>query len=312
MILDAILILATGLILLLLGSSFLVNSTESFSSKYSISGFVASFFLIGVSTSAPEIFISIESALKNETILAIGNAVGSNISNIALVFAVSIFFMNTENKFMDHPARAIIGMWFLTLSAILIIIIDSFFSIFDAMILIILFFVMLFFMKYSTELAEETNQNKSNKSSAFSILLYSVTGLVMLTFGSNFFISGATEIAILFGVSTYVIGLTLTALGTSLPELSASIQSARKGREDFIVGNIIGSNIFNIAIAMSIAGLIQPTMVIENEFIRDTCMLIFSMVIFYFIIKSHKNTIKIVYSALLVISYVVYLSYILN
>ena len=312
MILDAILILATGLILLLLGSSFLVNSTESFSSKYSISGFVASFFLIGVSTSAPEIFISIESALKNETILAIGNAVGSNISNIALVFAVSIFFMNTENKFMDHPARAILGMWFLTLSAILIIIIDNFFDMLDAMILIALFFGVLYFMRYSRDIAEEMIQSKTNESSALNILLYSLIGLVMLTFGSEFFISGATEIAILFGVSTYVIGLTLTALGTSLPELSASIQSARKGRGDFIVGNIIGSNIFNIAIAMSIAGLIRPSVVIANEFIRDACMLIFSMVIFYFIIKSHKNVIKIVYSALLVISYIVYLSYIFN
>ena len=312
MILDAILILATGLILLLLGSSFLVNSTESFSSKYSISGFVASFFLIGISTSAPEIFISIESALKNETVLAIGNAVGSNISNIALVFSVSIFFMSRENKFMDLPVRAVLGMWSLTLSAKLIIIIDNFFDMFDAMILIALFFGVLYFMRYSRDIAEEMIQSKTNESSALNILLYSLIGLVMLTFGSEFFISGATEIAILFGVSTYVIGLTLTALGTSLPELSASIQSARKGRGDFIVGNIIGSNIFNIAIAMSIAGLIRPSVVIANEFIRDACMLIFSMVIFYFIIKSDKNIIKIVYSALLVISYVVYLSYIFN
>ena len=312
MILDAILILATGLILLLLGSSFLVNSTENFSSKYSISGFVASFFLIGISTSAPEIFISIESALKNETVLAIGNAVGSNISNIALVFSVSIFFMSRENKFMDLPVRAVLGMWSLTLSAKLIIIIDNFFDMFDAMILIALFFGVLYFMRYSRDIAEEMIQSKTNESSALNILLYSLIGLVMLTFGSEFFISGATEIAILFGVSTYVIGLTLTALGTSLPELSASIQSARKGRGDFIVGNIIGSNIFNIAIAMSIAGLIRPSVVIANEFIRDACMLIFSMVIFYFIIKSDKNIIKIVYSALLVISYVVYLSYIFN
>ena len=167
-------------------------------------------------------------------------------------------------------------------------------------------------MSGSAETPEETNQNKQNESSILGILFYSSMGLVMLIFGSNFFISGATEIAILFGVSTYLIGLTLTALGTSLPELSASIQSARKGRVDFIVGNIIGSNIFNIAVAMAIAGLIQPSVVVENEFMRDAFMLIYSMLIFHFIVKSDKNIIKIVFSALLVISYVVYISYILN
>ena len=89
----SVVFLVLGLVLLLLGSNLLVTSTERFSSTYSISGFTASFFMIGVATSAPEIFVSIESALQNETVLAVGNSIGSNISNIALVFCLSVFFI---------------------------------------------------------------------------------------------------------------------------------------------------------------------------------------------------------------------------
>jgi cation:H+ antiporter len=129
----------------------------------------------------------------------------------------------------------------------------------------------------------------------------------MLIYGSTYFIDGATQIAILFGISTYTIGLTLTALGTSLPELAASIQSARKDRSDFIIGNILGSNIFNIAIAASLAGLINSAIVNESEFIRDISVLLIVSIFFYMIIKSDITLIKTLYSSILVITYFVYI-----
>ena len=113
----------------------------------------------------------------------------------------------------------------------------------------------------------------------------------MLIYGSDYFIDGATQIAILFGISSYTIGLTLTALGTSLPELATSIQSARKDRADFIIGNIIGSNIFNIAIAASLAGLINSAFVNITEFIRDIVLLLIVSIFFFIIIKSDKTLI---------------------
>ena len=132
----------------------------------------------------------------------------------------------------------------------------------------------------------------------------------MLIYGSAYFIDGATQIAILFGISSYTIGLTLTALGTSLPELAASIQSARKDRTDFIIGNIIGSNIFNIAIAASVAGLINSAIVNKTEFIRDISVLLTVSIFFYMIIKSNKTFIKTLYSSVLVITYFVYIYFI--
>ncbi len=304
------LFLVLGLLLLLFGSNLLVTATERFSYTYSISGFTASFFMIGIATSAPEIFISIESALQNETILAIGNSIGSNISNIALVFCLSVFFIKHSDKAMILPKNMYLGMIVLTLSLFILIISDYLFNATDALILILIFLIILFFLGKEEHKTEFQNTEISESSSLLKISLLLVVGFLMLIFGSTYFINGATQIAVLYGISSYTIGLTLTALGTSLPELTTSIQSARKDRTDFIIGNIIGSNIFNIAIAASIAGLINSANVDKGEFIRDILVLLIISIFFYMIIKSNKTSIKTLYSSTLVITYFVYIFFI--
>ena len=304
------LFLVLGLLLLLFGSNLLVTATERFSYTYSISGFTASFFMIGIATSAPEIFISIESALQNETILAIGNSIGSNISNIALVFCLSVFFIKHSDKAMILPKNMYLGMIVLTLSLFILIISDYLFNATDALILILIFLIILFFLGKEEHKTEFQNTEISESSSLLKISLLLVVGFLMLIFGSTYFINGATQIAVLYGISSYTIGLTLTALGTSLPELATSIQSARKDRTDFIIGNIIGSNIFNIAIAASIAGLINSANVDKGEFIRDILVLLIISIFFYMIIKSNKTSIKTLYSITLVITYFVYIFFI--
>ena len=306
---ETISILLIGLILLLAGSNLLVTSTENIKNYFSISGFFASFFMIGVATSTPEIFVSIESALQNNTILAIGNGIGSNISNIALVFCVSILFIKKDSIYYDIPIRPYISMIVLTITLLLLILFDSYFDIYDSMILVIIFFISLYFFISSDNNEAKTSEDKK---SVLMIISLSVLALFMLIYGSNLFITGATDIALFFGVSSYVIGLTLTALGTSLPELAANIQSARKGHHDFIIGNIIGSNIFNIAIAMSLAGFISATSVNINDFVRDMIILALSMLIFYFIVKSNNIIIKTVYSIALVITYILYIVFLLK
>ena len=164
----------------------------------------------------------------------------------------------------------------------------------------------------------DREENKSDStykesSSGFNLLKMSLlllVGVFMLIYGSAYFIDGASQIAILFGVSSYTIGLTLTALGTSLPELAATIESARKNRTDFIIGNIVGSNIFNIAVAASVAGLINSAIINKTEFIRDISVLFIVSIFFYIIIKSDKTLIKTLYSSVLVITYFVYIFFI--
>lgn len=306
----SILFLVLGLLLLLFGSNMLVIATERFSYRYSISGFTASFFMIGIATSAPEIFISIESALQNETVLAIGNSIGSNISNIALVFCLSVFFIKHTDKAMILPKNMYLGMIVLTLSLFILTFFDYLFDATDALILILIFLIVLFFLGKGEQKTEFHNKEISDSSSLLKISSLLVLGFLMLIFGSTYFINGATQIAILYGISSYTIGLTLTALGTSLPELATSIQSARKDRTDFIIGNIIGSNIFNIALAASVAGLINSAIVNKGELIRDISVLLIVSIFFYMIIKSDKTSIKTLYSSILVITYFVYIFFI--
>ena len=303
MMIESISILSIGLLLLLVGSNLLVTSTDNVSRIFSISGFYASFFMIGIATSAPEIFISIESALQNKTILAIGNAFGSNISNIALVFCLSLFFIKGKLNKDNLPIRPFISMVVLSLIAFLLIYIDENLDMKDSFILIILFIISVYYFKSSDEIKPTDTNNYSN---LMILMVYLILSLGMLIYGSFYFINGATQIATFLGISAYTIGLTLTALGTSLPELAASIQSARKGKIDFIVGNIIGSNIFNIAIAMSLAGIISASDIDANDIMRDILMLTFCTLALYLIIRSN-SMFRTVYSVILVITYFLYL-----
>ena len=303
MMIESISILSIGLLLLLVGSNLLVTSTDNVSRIFSISGFYASFFMIGIATSAPEIFISIESALQNKTILAIGNAFGSNISNIALVFCLSLFFIKGKLNKNNLPIRPFISMVVLSLIAFLLIYIDENLDMKDSFILIILFIISVYYFKSSDEIKPTDTNNYSN---LIILMVYLILSLGMLIYGSFYFINGATQIATFLGISPYTIGLTLTALGTSLPELAASIQSARKGKIDFIVGNIIGSNIFNIAIAMSLAGIISASDIDANDIMRDILMLTFCTLALYLIIRSN-SMFRTVYSVILVITYFLYL-----
>jgi len=306
---EAVSILLIGLILLLAGSNLLVMSTEKIKNYFSISGFFASFFMIGVATSAPEIFISIESALQDETILALGNGIGSNISNIALVFCISMLFIKKNTNSLSIPLKPFISMIFISITLFFLIVFDSFFDMYDSIVLIIILLISFYYFINSDS---KSIQAEKNEKSLLAILSFFVIGLLMLIYGSDLFINGASNIALMLGVSSYVIGLTLTALGTSLPELSASIQSARKGYHDFIIGNIIGSNIFNISIAVALAGLINATSVDINDFIRDISIFLFSVLVFYLIVNTNKNLIRTVYSIALVITYILYVLYLLK
>ena len=304
MMIESISILLIGLALLLIGSNLLVASTDNASKRFSISGFYASFFMIGIATSAPEIFISIESALQDKTILAIGNALGSNISNIALVFCISLFFIKGDLIKENLPSRPYVSMIILTIAAFVLMFFDERLDVKDSLILIALLILCVYFFQPTEEKKSTGNKGRPSLSN---IIFYLLLSLGMLIYGSTFFINGATQIATPLGVSAYVIGLTLAALGTSLPELAASIQSARKGKFDFIVGNIIGSNLFNIAIAMSIAGIISSSHIESDALLRDILMLGLSTLVLYLIIQSN-SMFRTVYSVALVITYFLYIT----
>ena len=291
------LLFVLGLALISYGANVLVTSTENISKKYNISYFLSSFIFIGLATSSPEIFISIISSLDGKSNIAIGNALGSNIANIAFVFAISYLFLKKDilsvNRFIDRETYGFMFILIIISMLVFLILKDGMISVNDALLLISSFFILIFlykkfFYQGSKNYKEvDSEQLKSN----MKIFINLILGLLTLLIGTELLLDSSIKVAKYYGISNYVIGLSITAIGSSIPELASSIESARKKNIDFIIGNILGSNIFNFAIVISLAGLFTselPKPLYITDLLRDIIMILITMVSFYIIIKNHN------------------------
>jgi cation:H+ antiporter len=285
-----------GLIFISYGANALVASTENISKKYNISYFLSSFVFIGLATSSPEIFISIISSLDGKSNLAIGNALGSNVANIAFVFAISYLFLNKDilhtNKIIDRETYGFILILVIITMIVFLILKDGMVSINDALLLISAFFILVFLYKkfFYQKLNDHNNLNLTDEKNG-SVIINLIIGLLTLLIGTELLLNSSITVAKYYGVSDYVIGLSITAVGSSIPELASSIESARKKNLDFIIGNILGSNIFNFAIVISLAGLFSselPKSLHITDLLRDMTMILITMVSFYIIIKNRN------------------------
>tara|TARA_B100000927_G_C16471016_1_gene471535 strand:- start:396 stop:1355 length:960 start_codon:yes stop_codon:yes gene_type:complete len=301
-----------GIILISIGANLLVKYTEYISKDLNISYFFSSLIFIGLATSSPEIFISILSSLSNKSNIAIGNALGSNIANIALVFSVSLFFIKfNKNIFKNvfEKGKKAFMLYSLLLSMFLFpILMDGKVNLIDSLALIVTFLLFLITIRlwYPDEMKNETNNESSNLGINSLVVVISV---IILLFGTKVFLDSAEMIAATFGVPNYIIGLSITAIGTSLPELAAGIESARKGNVEFIVGNILGSNIFNIVIVMGLVGFIDynPTYNIEFlESARDIIMIIFTTMLLIVISKNYNVYLSRIINIILFAAFIVY------
>ena len=304
--------LIIGLALISYGANLLVASTEDISKKYNISGFVSSFVFIGIATSSPEILISILSSLEGRGNIAIGNALGSNIANIAFVFALTILLFNsinsTKNKMLSKEEIGFFGILALLLILIYFVLINGIVTINESVILLFVFVILLYFYKkyFYSKRNIIPNQTYISSLRIFSLL---VAGLALLLFGTEIFLYSSIDIAKSFGISDYVIGLSITAIGSSLPELASSIESARKKHFDFIIGNILGSNIFYIAIVISIVGILDNSLseALSITYIdRDIIMMLITTLGFYIIIKNYNKYITSILCLALLLSFMFY------
>ena len=304
--------LIIGLTLISYGANLLVASTDGISKKYNISGFVSSFIFIGIATSSPEILISILSSLEGRGNIAIGNALGSNIANIALVFALTILLFNSINseksKILSKEEIGFFGILAALLILIYFILINGIVTINESVILLFFFVILLYLYKkyFYSKGGIIPNQTYISGLRIFSLL---IAGLALLLFGTEIFLYSSIDIAKSFGISDYVIGLSITAIGSSLPELASSIASARKKHFDFIIGNILGSNIFNIAIVISIVGILDNNLseALSITYInRDIIMMLITTLGFYIIIKNYNKYITSILCLALLLSFMFY------
>jgi cation:H+ antiporter len=255
-----LLLLLAGLVLLTFGADVLVKGASSLAGSLGISPLIIGLTVVAFGTSAPEMSVSVSSAFKGSAEIAVGNVVGSNICNVLLILGLSAIAASLVVQ--KQLVRFDIPIMIYGSLLVLLMSIDGQISRFDGLLLfagIIAYTVFLIkeARRQGVAVVEGTDDIAPPQPLWKNIILI-VVGLVMLVVGSQWLVDGAVEIAKYFGLSELVIGLTIVAVGTSLPELATSVMASLKGERDIAVGNILGSNIFNIGAVLGLSGLIAP------------------------------------------------------
>ncbi len=269
-----------GFIILIWSADQFVDGAASLAQHWGVSPLIIGMLIVGLGTSAPEMLVAASAALQGNAELGIGNAIGSNITNITLVLGVTALMValpihsNILKKELPLVLAAGLLSWYL-LS-------DGEFSRIDGVILLSGLFIIIGWMIYTAKnnrnkhdpLLEEGAEEIPAEMPFKKALLWMIAGLLLLMLSSKMLVWGASNIAMLLGISDLIIGLTIVAIGTSLPELAATISSARKGETDLAIGNIVGSNLFNTLGVLAIPALIAPSMVSAPVLSRDMPIMI--------------------------------------
>ena len=260
--------LIVGMLGLIWGADRFVAGSASLARSLGISSLVVGLTVVSVGTSAPEIIVSINAALKGSSQLAVGNALGSNLANIGLVLGVTLLISSIPVQKNLLKQEGLILLLVTVVAGICLY--NGFLGRLESLLLIALVIPLLFFaVKYKKPQVDTANPQTTDSLHKKGAFLSFVIGLFFLLISSELTVWGAKSIALELGISELVIGLTVVAIGTSLPELAASAMSAIRGHHDIAVGNIIGSNLFNLLLVMGAAGAISPIALDSMVFSRD-------------------------------------------
>lgn len=266
-----ILLLVLGFVMLVKGADWFVDGAANIASKFGIPQLVIGLTIVAMGTSAPEAAVSITAAFEGNADITIGNIVGSNILNILIILGLTALIypcsIQKSTLAVDIPVTIFASALLLVLG------LDGNITRLDAIIMLVVFVSYLTYLLISAKkertaslqseqnessVSEQTEETQIKEMSLLKAILFTLIGLVLIIAGSKFVVSSATFIATQLGLSTRFIGLTIVALGTSLPELFTSVTAAMKKNSDIAIGNIVGSNIFNILFVVGLSGLIIP------------------------------------------------------
>lgn len=278
--------------LLIKGADYLIDGSTSIARRFGISSLVIGLTVVAFGTSAPELAVSVLSAISGSTDLALGNINGSNIANILLILGIVGVLtgaaVESRTVIKEIPFMALAG------AALTITTIDVFIggtgqamiSRGDGLLLLCFFLIFMYYMILSAKDAPMAAVEKPKYKIGFAVI-YTLMGLAGLVVGGKLAVDGASGIALALGVSQSLIGLTVVALGTSLPEIVSSVVAARKGKTDLAVGNVVGSNIFNILLVLGLTATVQPIPV-SNRGIEDAIFALAVMLIFFLALFVNK------------------------
>lgn len=316
------LLLITGFIMLIKGANYFVDGASSIAKFFKVPTIIIGLTIVAFGTSSPELAVNINAILKDSNNIALGNIVGSNILNILLILGITSIIkpmhINKNTLTKEFP--------FLILSTLVLFVLSldiyskngiKQLSKIDGFILLILFIAFFYYLINSTIKSKRTIESTSNTEESNNITKHyiyksigiTVCGLAAIIIGGNLVVDQSVLIAKNFGISERIIGLTIVALGTSLPELVTSVVAAWKNESDIAIGNIIGSNIFNMLLILGISSWIKP-LPIDSSSYFDILFLVFATIITYILCLSKKNISR--YEGLtLSFFYIAYIGYIL-
>ena len=316
-----IFLLAAGFVMLIKGADFFVDGSSGIASRFGISQLVVGLTIVAMGTSAPEAAVSISAALKGNAGITIGNVLGSNILNIFIILGLTALL--TKKTVPVASSTIKIEMPFMIVIMLILLWMGyagNEIARLEGAGLWIVFLLYLFYLfKMAKKGADKNSKDnegesspregeKKEKSMAM-LVLFTAVGLALIVIGSSVTVDAATEIAKIIGLSERFIGLTIVALGTSLPELFTSVSAARKGNADIAIGNIVGSNIFNILFVVGTSALITPV-VFESKFIVDFIVAVAAGVLLW-TFSFRGRSLNRVEGGLLLLGYLGYFIYLL-
>ena len=301
-----ILLLVLGFAMLIKGADWFVEGTSGIARKMGIPQLVVGLTIVAMGTSAPEAAVSITAALKGTANIAVGNVVGSNILNIFIILGVTSIIttvaIQKSTLKIEIPYMIFISILFVVMGMS-----GNKISRIEGVILWVFFIIYLVYLFILAKNGKE--ENEKVETSTIKLLLSAIVGAVIVVLGSNVTVDSATAIAKAFGMTDRFIGLTIVALGTSLPELVTSVTAARKGNADIAIGNVVGSNLFNILFVLGTSSLIIP-MVYEPSFLIDGIVAIAAGIILW-IAVFRKLELRRVWGIVMLTCYAGYFIYLL-
>ena len=286
-----LLLIFFGFLLLVVGGEFVVRSSVAISLKFNISRFVIGMTVVAFATSLPELIVSVNAALSDSPAIAINNVIGSNIANIALVLSIIsiLSFLKVDKNFYKRDWPIMFGF---SILLIIFCITEQILNQFEGVILVIsLFFFIYYSLKKSNnESIADDIDDKLVSATNTKIIIWLIISSVSLYFGAEFLVNGAVNFAKQINISEAVISVSIVAIGTSIPELAASLIAIAKKEKGISIGNLIGSNIFNIGSVLGITAIIKPIQIAQEIIERDIIwMLFFTLLLIFMAILPKRD-----------------------